>query len=201
MASKLSPRGVAGIVLANGSLASQRSGEGDVRQKMVEDDLVECIVALPPQLFFTTQIPACLWFLNRNKANGSASDHWRDRRGEVLFIDARGIGSLVDRTHREFSDDDISRIARTYHSWRGEPDTDAYQDISGFCASASLERLRENQFVLNPGRYIGSEEPTDDGEPVSEKIVGLTQALLLRFDESDQLQRQVRQNLGRLDVN
>jgi type I restriction enzyme M protein len=200
MASKLSPRGVAGVVLANGSLATQRAGEGDVRQKMVEDDLIECIVALPPQLFFTTQIPACLWFLNRNKANGRASDHWRDRRGEVLFIDARSVGSLADRTHRAFSDEDITRIAETYHRWRGEPDAEAYRDIPGFCASASLETLRENQFVLNPGRYIGSERSEEDDVPVSERIASLTQTLLLRFDESDQLQRQVRRNLGRLDV-
>jgi type I restriction enzyme M protein len=200
MASKLSPRGVAGVVLANGSLATQQSGEGEIRRKMVEDDLVECIVALPSQLFFTTQISVCLWFLNRNKANGSASDHWRDRRGAVLFIDARNLGSLVDRTHRELTAEDILSIAGTYHAWRGEPDVGLYADVPGFCKNATLSELAENRFILNPGRYVGSGSPDGDGEPIADKIVRLRNDLLQAFVESDRLTALVRSSLEELDV-
>jgi type I restriction enzyme M protein len=200
MSSKLSPRGVAGVVLANGSLTTQQSGEGEIRRKMVEDDLLECIVALPPQLFFTTGIPACLWFLNRNKANGSASDHWRDRRGEVVFIDARQLGEMTDRTHRELTDADITRIAATYHAWRGEPGTSGYADISGFCASATLAQIAENGFVLTPGRHIGTETPEDDGEPIAEKIGRLKGELLVAFAENDRLQAGIRAAMERADV-
>jgi type I restriction enzyme M protein len=199
MASKLTPRGVAGVVLANGSLSSQQSGEGEIRQKMVEDDLVECIVALPPQLFYTTQIPVALWFLNRNKRNGSGHGNWRDRRGEMLFIDARHLGRMVDRTHRELAEDDIGRIAGTYHAWRGEPGAAAYEDVPGFCASAPLSQIAANLFVLTPGRYVGSEEPEDDGEPIAVKIARLKADLLQAFDESDRLQASVRAALGRID--
>jgi type I restriction enzyme M protein len=167
---------------------------------MVEDDLVECIVGLPGQLFYTTQISVCLWFLNRNKANGSASDHWRDRRGEVLFIDARQLGRMADRTHRDLSDEDIARIAGTYHAWRGEPEAEAYQDVPGFCTSASLERLRENRFVLTPGRYVGSETLEDDGEPLNSKMTRLREELLTAIDETHRLADLVRSSLERLDV-
>ncbi len=200
MASKLSPRGVAGIVLANGSLSSQQSGEGAIRQKMVEDDLVECIVALPGQLFYSTQIPASLWFLNRSKQNGHAKGAWRDRRGEVLFIDARKLGAMVDRTHRELTDEDIGRIASTYHAWRGEPGKSEYQDVPGFCASATIEQITEHRFVLTPGRYVGTEDAEDDGEPIEEKIARLKQRLYEAFEESERLQRRVRSALGRLEV-
>ena len=200
MASKLTPRGVAGVVLANGSLSSQQSGEGEIRQKMVEDDLVECIVALPPQLFYTTQIPVALWFLNRNKRNGSGHGNWRDRRGEILFIDARQMGRMVDRTHRELTEDDISRIVSIYHAWRGEPDAGGYEDVAGFCASASLTQVTDNRFVLTPGRYVGFEEAEDDGEPLAEKIARLKVELLQVFDESDGLQERVRAALGRIDA-
>jgi type I restriction enzyme M protein len=200
MASKLSPRGVAGVVLANGSLASQQSGENEIRRKMVEDDLVECIVALPPRLFFTTQIPASLWFLNRNKRNGAGSGNWRDRQGEVLFIDARKLGVMVDRTHRELSEDDIARVAKTYHAWRGEPGSEKYEDIPGFCAAARVGTLEEHRFVLTPGRYVGSEEVEDDGEPIEEKANRLKKELFDAFEESDRLQARVRTALGRLDV-
>jgi type I restriction enzyme M protein len=201
MASKLSPRGVAGIVLANGSLSSQQSGEGMIRQKMVEDDLVECIVSLPGQLFYSTQIPASLWFLNRDKGNGHTrpgAKTWRDRRGEVLFIDARKLGVMVDRTHRELTDEDIGRIAATYHAWRAEPDAGAYEDVPGFCASATVEQIAEHRFVLTPGRYVGSEEAEDDGEPIAEKIARLTRELYEAFEESDRLQARVRAVLGRI---
>jgi type I restriction enzyme M protein len=202
MASKLSPRGVAGIVLANGSLSSQQSGEGMIRQKMVEDDLVECIVSLPGQLFYSTQIPASLWFLNRDKGNGHTrpgTKTWRDRRGEVLFIDARKLGVMVDRTHRELTDEDIGRIAATYHAWRAEPDAGAYEDVPGFCASATVEQIAAHRFVLTPGRYVGSEEAEDDGEPIVEKIARLTRELYEAFEESDRLQARVRAALERID--
>jgi|ERR1035437_2216156 type I restriction enzyme M protein len=190
MTSKLSPQGVAGVVLANGSLSSQQSGEGDIRQKMIEADLVECIVAMPGQLFYTTQIPVSLWFLNRDKLSGG-SRGWRDRKGEVLFIDARTIGTMVDRTHRELSTDDIGKIAGTYHAWRGEPDTDSYEDVPGFCASATISQIAELRFVLTPGRYVGSEDANDDGEPITEKIQRLKSELFAAFKESDRLQERV----------
>lgn len=202
MASKLSPRGVAGVVLANGSLSTQQSGEGQIRQAMVEGDLVECVVALPGQLFYSTQIPVSLWFLNKDKANGHTrpgTRAWRDRRGEILFIDARNLGAMVDRTHRELTDEDTARIAHTYHSWRGEPDAEPYEDVPGFCASATVEKIAEHRFVLTPGRYVGSEETEGDDEPIGEKIIRLTSELYDAFDESDRLQTRVRIALGRLD--
>jgi len=191
MASKLSPHGVAGVVLANGSLSSQQSGEGDIRQRMVESDLVECIVALPGQLFYTTQIPVSLWFLNRDKTSRN-SRRWRDRRGEVLFIDARKLGQLVDRTHRELTDEEIAHIAGTYHAWRGEPDTGTYEDVAGFCASASIEQIAEHRFMLTPGRYVGAEDVEDDGEPIEEKLARLKAELFAAFEESDRLEQRVR---------
>ena len=201
MAYHLSPRGVAGIVLANGSLSSQQSGEGQIRQAMVERDLVECIVALPGQLFYSTQIPASLWFLNRDKGNGHTrpgTKTWRDRRGEVLFIDARQLGVMIDRTHRELTDEDIARIAATYHAWRGEPGAGAYEDVPGFCASATVAQIAEHRFVLTPGRYVGSEGVEEDSEPITEKIARLKRELYEAFEESDRLQARVREALGRL---
>jgi type I restriction enzyme M protein len=198
MAYKLTPRGVAGVVLANGSLSSQQSGEGEIRQKMIEDDLIECIVALPTQLFYTTQIPVALWFLNRNKRNGSGHGNWRDRRGELLFIDARQVGRMVDRIHRDFSGDDIAKIASTYHAWRGEPDAGVYQDVPGFCASASQAEITDNRFVLTPGRYVGTEAVADDGEPIAEKINRLSAELFAAFDESQRTESAVRAALGKL---
>ncbi len=200
MASKLAPRGTAGIVLANGSLSSQQSGEGAIRQKMVEDDLVECIVALPGQLFYSTPIPASLWFLNRSKQNGHAKGTWRDRRGEVLFIDARKLGAMVDRTHREMTDEDIAMIASTYHAWRGEPDAGEFKDVPGFCASATFDQIAEHRFVLTPGRYVGTEDPEDDGEPIDEKIARLRKELYQAFEESERLQSRVREALERLNA-
>jgi len=202
MASHLSPRGVAGVVLANGSLSSQQSGEGTIRQAMVEGDLVECIVALPGQLFYSTPIPVSLWFLNRDKGNGHTrpvTPTWRDRRGEVLFIDARKLGEMVDRTHRELADDDIARIADTYHAWRGEPDAGEYQDLPGFCASAKIEQVAEHRFVLTPGRYVGSEAADEDDEPIADKIDRLKRELYEAFEESDRLQERVRAALERVD--
>jgi type I restriction enzyme M protein len=198
MVSKLAPRGVAGVVLANGSLSSQQSNEGDIRRKMLEDDLVECVISLPGQLFFTTPIPVSLWFLNRDKSS-NGSQKWRERKGEMLFIDARNVGTMVDRTHRDLLDDDISRITRTYHAWRGEPGTGGYNDILGFCASSSLGQIAEHRYVLTPGRYVGAEEEEEDGEPLSEKLFRLRTELLDAFDESDRLQENVRAALERID--
>src|SRR4051794_38088041 len=162
-AAKLSPRGTAGIVLANGSLSSQQSGEGEIRRRMLEADLIECIVALPGQLFYSTGIPVSLWFLNRDKTPGGGRA-WRERLGEVLLIDARGLGVMVDRTHRELGDDDISRIASTYHAWRGERGVGEYADTPGYCASATTDEIAKHGHVLTPGRYVGAEAADDDGE-------------------------------------
>ena len=166
---------------------------------MVEADLIECIVALPGQLFYSTQIPASLWFLNRDKTPGGARA-WRDRRGEVLFIDARKLGAMVDRTHRALSDDDIARIAGTYHAWRGERDAGEYADVPGFCASATSEQIAEHRHVLTPGRYVGAEEAEEDDEPLDQKIARLTKELYKAFDESDRQQARTREALGRLDA-
>ena len=195
----LAPNGTAGVVLANGSMSSNQSGEGDIRREMVEQDVVDCLVALPGQLFYSTQIPACLWFLARNKnpAN-SEKPGWRDRRGEVLFIDARKLGTLVDRTRRELSDADIKRIADTYHAWRGEPEAGQYEDVPGFCKSASLENIRAHGHVLTPGRYVGAEAVEDDGEPFEEKMQGLVAQLDAQFSESAKLEKAICENLARL---
>ena len=188
----LAPNGTAGVVLANGSMSSTQSGEGDIRREMVEKDVVDCMVALPGQLFYSTQIPACLWFLARNKNPGSG---WRDRRGEVLFIDARKLGVLVDRTRRELSDADVQRIADTYHAWRGEPNAAEYKDVPGFCKSASLEAIREHGHVLTPGRYVGTEDLEDDDESFEERMTRLTTALGEQLAESANLQITMREQL------
>lgn len=167
----LAPYGTAGVVLANGSMSSNQGGEGEIRKAMVEADAVDCMVALPGQLFYSTQIPACLWFLARDKSNGKrGKETLRDRRGEVLFIDARNLGQMVDRTRRELTDADIQRIANIYHAWRGEKVAGEYLDVAGFCKSATLEDIRRHGHVLTPGRYVGAEAAEDDGEPFEEKM-------------------------------
>jgi type I restriction enzyme M protein len=185
---------VAGVVLANGSMSSQQSGEGEIRQKMVENDLVDCMVALPGQLFYSTQIPACLWFLARSKSGKG----FRDRKGELLFIDARKLGTLVDRTHRELSDAEIERIARAYHAWRGEKNAGRYVDIPGFCKSATLDEVRAHNFVLTPGRYVGADEVVDDEEPFEEKMPRLVAKLKEQFGESARLEQVILRNLKEL---
>lgn len=159
----LAPNGTAGVILANGSMSSNTSGEGDIRKAMVEGNVVDCMVALPGQLFYSTQIPVCVWFLAKDRSNG----RFRDRRGEVLFIDARKMGSMVDRTRKELTEEDIGKIAGAYHSWREGED---YEDVPGFCKAASLEEVRQHQHVLAPGRYVGAEDAEDDGEPFEEKM-------------------------------
>ncbi|MEV5407464.1 class I SAM-dependent DNA methyltransferase [Thermopolyspora sp. NPDC052614] len=200
--SKLGERGVAGVVMANGSMASRQSGEGDIRRKLVEHDVVACMVALPPQLFRTTQIPACLWIFAKDKS-GREGKH--DRRGQILFIDARNMGSMVDRTERVLTDEDIALVSNTYHAWLGVTSARAagriYKDVPGFCYSATKEKVSEQDYVLTPGRYVGTVEAEDaDGEPIVEKVERLTAELLAHFDESARLEKVVRRSLERIDV-
>jgi type I restriction enzyme M protein len=190
----LSPKGMAGFVLANGSMSSNQSGEGEIRKAMVEADLVDCMVALPGQLFYSTQIPACLWFLSRNKGNG----RFRDRRGETLFIDARKLGTMIDRTHRVFTAEDVARIAGTYHAWRGDPKAGKYEDVPGLFFSARKEDIEKHGFVLTPGRHVGAEEEEEDGEPLADKLARLTAKLEDQFAVSAKLEKVIRMNLARL---
>lgn len=190
----LAPSGVAGFVLANGSLSSKTSGEGEIRKRIVEADLVDCIVALPEKLFLNTGIPVCLWFVAKDRRNG----RFRDRRGEVLFIDARKLGRMETRTLRVLDDADVARIAGTYHAWRGEESDEPYADVPGFCRSATIEEVAGHDFVLTPGRYVGAAEAEDDGEPVEEKLARLRAQLLAEFDESDRLEAIIRARLGGL---
>lgn len=187
----LSPNGVAGVVLANGSLSSNTSNEGEIRKNILEADLVDCIVALPDKLFYTTGIPACLWILNRNK---KGNEKYRNREHEILFIDARQLGELIDRRHRELSDEEINKIADTYHQWRNQDGK--YEDIKGFCKSATLEEVKEHEYVLTPGRYVGIEELVDDGIPFEEKMESMTSELAKLFAKSRQLEEKIRKNLG-----
>lgn len=190
----LAPSGIAGFVLANGSMSSNQSGEGEIRKNIIEADLVDCMIALPVQLFYSTQIPACLWFLARDKKNG----RFRDRRGQVLFIDARKLANLVDRTHREFSDEQISTIAEIYHVWRGEKGTFHYEDVPGYCKSATLYEIRKHGHVLTPGRYVGAEAQENDGEPFEEKMMRLTATLREQMVEGRRLNAAINANLGEL---
>jgi type I restriction enzyme M protein len=210
----LSPAGVAGFVLSNGSMSSNQSGEGDIRKKLVEEDLVDCMVALPGQLFYSTQIPACLWFLARDRKGRSDSSNeaagqrkgFRDRRGEVLFIDARRMGEMVDRTHRDLTDAEVARIAGTYHLWRGETDVPPeavegrteYEDIPGFCKAASLEDIRKHGHVLTPGRYVGAEATKEDGEPFADKMARLVAELSAQQAEAARLDAAIAANLREL---
>lgn len=177
----LSPTGKMGIVLANGSLSSQTSGEGEIRKRIVEDDLVECIIAMPPQLFYTTQIPVSLWFLNKNKA----------QKGKTLFIDARKMGVMVSRKLREMVDKDIAKIAETFINF----DKGSLNGVKGFCATATTEDIAKHDFILTPGRYVGVEEQEDDGEPFEEKMTRLTGELSKMFEESHKLEDEIRKKL------
>ncbi|MGJ8640738.1 MAG: N-6 DNA methylase [Opitutaceae bacterium] len=247
MVSKLSEHGVAGFVLANGAMSTNTTGEGQIRQKMVENDLVDCMIALPGQLFFTTQIPVCIWILSKDKTGGAQSpspqtplpkgeglpDHekaslplgetgvrdrvLRDRRGETLFIDARKIGSMISRTQKELTVEDIAQIAKTYHAWRAAPANDecsvqnaelktqnsslkthhstSYEDIAGFCKSATVEEVAKHDYVLTPGRYVGAAALEDDGIPFETKMTELSQTLYAQMEESAKLDEVIRDNL------
>jgi len=217
--SHLAPNGIAGFVMANGSLSSNQSGEGEIRKNIIEADLVDCIVALPGQLFYNTMIPVCLWFASRDRQNNK----FRDRRGETLFIDARKLGVMIDRKHKTLTEEDIKRIADTYHTWRGEmasmetgqtllaaeqstiddylkesgerEEPEGYEDIPGFCKTATIDEIRKNGYILTPGRYVGMEEIEDDGEPFEEKMERLTTELAKLFKESRELEEEIRKNL------
>lgn len=191
---KLSPTGTAGIVLANGSMTTNSGNEGEIRKNIIEAGLVDCMVALPTQLFFNTQIPACLWFLARDRTNHK----FRDRSNEILFIDARQLGSMISRKNRVLEDKDISRISETYHNWRQKDGN--YEDAAGFCKSATMDEVKQNNYVLTPGRYVGTEAEEDDGIPFEEKIVELTEKLKLQFEASVSLYDRIRINLAKIDI-
>ncbi|MHA6668214.1 class I SAM-dependent DNA methyltransferase [Homoserinimonas sp. A447] len=216
--SKLAPTGEAGVVMANGSMSSNSGGEGQIRAQIVEADLVSCMVALPTQLFRSTGIPVCVWFFAKDKAAGPTGTI--DRTGQVLFIDARNLGHMVDRAERAFSDEDIAQIANTYHAWRGTPSPASrvasaserietplvepvetpteYANIPGFCYSATLAEIKAADYALTPGRYVGAAEVEDDGEPIEQKLERLTTELYAQFDESERLAQVVREQLGRV---
>jgi type I restriction enzyme M protein len=200
MVSKLSERGVAGFVLANGSMSTNTKGEGAIRQKLIENDLIDCMIALPGQLFYTTQIPVCLWFITKNKKAevipGHTDSNHRNREGETLFIDARNMGSMIDRTHKELTGDDIAEIARTYHAWRGEAKDGGYEDQPGYCKAVTLADIKANDYVLTPGRYVGAAEIEDDGIPFEEKMAELTQTLYQQMEEAEKLDEVIRENLA-----
>ena len=221
MLSKLSENGIAGFVLANGSMSTATKGEGDIRQKMIENDLVDCMIALPGQLFYTTQIPVCLWFITKNK-KADFNRGYRDRQRETLFIDARKMGTMLDRTLKELTKEDIAKIAETYHSWRSQENAEClmlndelknsetrnsksqinnssmYADIPGYCYSATLEEIKKHNFVLTPGRYVGAEEIEDDGIPFETKMSELSKTLYEQMRTSQKLDNVIRKNLETL---
>jgi type I restriction enzyme M protein len=201
----LAPQGSMALLLANGSMSSNTNNEGEIRKAIIEADLVECMVALPGQLFTNTQIPACIWLLTRNKA---ARNGWRSRAGETLFIDARNLGYMKDRVLRDFSVDDIKKIAGTFHAWKhsspsplageGRGEGDGYSDIPGYCKSATLADIRKHDYVLTPGRYVGAAAQEADGELFEEKMARLKEQLDRQFTESARLEKAIRANLARL---
>ncbi|KUO71910.1 MAG: N-6 DNA methylase [Desulfosporosinus sp. BRH_c37] len=184
MISKLSPKGIAGFVLANGSMSTSTKAEADIRKNIVEAGLVDCIVTMPPNLFYNVTIPVCLWFISKKREN---------RREKILFIDARKMGTMVTRKHRELSDEEIKQIYDTHHHWRDEKD---YEDIQGFCKSANIEEVRGHEYILTPGRYVGIEEQEEDSEPFEEKMTRLTGELAEMFSKSHKLEEEIKQRLG-----
>jgi type I restriction enzyme M protein len=200
----LSPSGVAGVVLANGSMSSTQNSEGEIRRSLIDGvngapGVVDCMVALPGQLFYSTQIPVCLWFLARDKSNGIARNtKLRDRRGEILFIDARKLGHMVDRTRKEFSDADIEKITRAYHAWRGEGEAGAYADVPGFCKAATLEEIKAHGYVLTPGRYVGAAEADEDDLPFAERFAAMKAKLESQFVAADKLTISIRDRLSEI---
>lgn len=191
---KLGPNGTAGIVLANGAMTTNSGNEGEIRKKMIQEGVVDCMVALPTQLFFNTQIPACLWFLSRNRTNHK----FRNRSKEILFIDARNLGQMISRKNKMLSDEDIAKISSTYHGWRNIKGT--YEDVPGFCKAASLEEVEANNFVLTPGRYVGAEDLEDDGIPFEEKVATITSSLAEQFAKSNELQERIKSNLAKIGI-
>ncbi|EBI2034363.1 type I restriction-modification system subunit M [Salmonella enterica] len=206
MLSKLSANGTAGFVLANGSMSSNTSGEGEIRAQMIENDLIDCMIALPGQLFFTTQIPVCLWFMTKSKAADPVKGY-RNRQGETLFIDARNLGTMMNRTTKELTADDIATIADTYHAWRSTPEELAarvkrgdsklaqYEDQAGFCKVATIAEMKANDYVLTPGRYVGAAEQEDDGVAFETKMRELSQTLFAQMKQAEELNKAIRQNL------
>jgi type I restriction enzyme M protein len=189
----LNDTGSMALLLANGSMSSNTNNEGEIRKKLIESDIVECMVALPGQLFTNTQIPACIWFLTKDKKNGLALNKKKtNRRGKYLFIDARNLGYMKDRVLRDFTEDDIAKIVKAFHSWQ---QNDGYEDEAGFCYSASLDKIKKNDYVLTPGRYVGAPEKEEDSEPFSEKMQRLTGQLKDQFEESEKLEAEIRKNL------
>lgn len=209
MLSKLSETGTAGFVLANGSMSSNTSGEGEIRQQLIENDRVECMIALPGQLFFTTQIPVCIWFITKDKTENTTKG-FRNRQKETLFIDAREMGTMISRTNKELNKDDIALIADTYHAWRcdevelkarierGDGKVEKYEDKAGFSKSATIEDIKANDFVLTPGRYVGSADVEDDGIPFETKMSELSQTLYSQMNQSQKLDKAIRRNLEAL---
>ena len=199
MVSKLSESGVAGFVLANGSMSVSSNGQGEIRKKLIENDLLDCMIALPGQLFYTTQVPVCLWFITKNKKAESIPGHsesnHRNRQGETLFIDARSMGSMVDQTHKELTSDDVKEIARTYHAWRGEAKDGDYEDVAGFCKGSTLDDIKANDYVITPGRYVGAVELEDDGELFEEKMQVLTKSLFKQMKDAEKLDVLIKSNL------
>jgi len=192
----LNNQGSMGLLLANGSMSSNTNNEGEIRKALIEADLVECMVALPGQLFTNTQIPACIWFLTKDKPNGLSLDKKKtDRRGKTLFIDARNLGYMKDRVLRDFTQEDIAKIADTFHAWQED---DGYEDEKGFCYSASLDDIKKHDFVLTPGRYVGAADMEEDSEPFTEKMTRLTAQLEAQFEESDRLEGEIKDNLAGL---
>ena len=184
MISKLSPKGITGFVLANGSMSTSTKAEAEIRKNIIEAGLVDCIVTMPPNLFYNVTIPVCLWFISKSREN---------HKDKILFIDARKMGTMVTRKHRELSDDEIKQIYETYHNWR---DQKGYEDIQGFCKSADIEEVRSHEYILTPGRYVGIEEAEEDGEPFDEKMTRLTGELAEMFAKSHHLEDEIRQRLG-----
>lgn len=191
---KLSPNGMAGIVLANGAMTSNSGGENEIRKNMILDGVVDCMVALPTQLFFNTQIPACLFFLARNRTGGK----YRNRKDEILFIDARKTGTLISRKNKAFTDEDISKIADVYHNWKSK-DGD-YEDIQGFCKSSTIKEVEDNNFVLTPGRYVGTEDIEDDGISFEDKVAVISENLKSHFEQSIELQQRIKLNLKKVGI-
>tara|TARA_R110002074_G_scaffold349634_1_gene520349 strand:- start:138295 stop:139974 length:1680 start_codon:yes stop_codon:yes gene_type:complete len=193
----LAPNGSMGLLLANGSMSTNTKGEGEIRKSLIENDLIECMVALPGQLFTNTQIPACIWFLTKNKKQRTSASgkKLRDRSGEILFIDARNLGYMKDRVLRDFTQDDLNKVTELFHNWQTG---DGYEDEAGFCASMNLEGIKKHDYVLTPGRYVGAADEIDDGEPFAEKMARLTTQLKTQFEESDKLEGEIKKNFAGL---